>query len=221
MNLLIVEDDKETLEFLKPSLMAEGFVVDVAEDGEAGSYKGKTNDYDLIILDIGLPRKNGRQVCSEIRSAGKSMPILILSVKGEIETKVDLLSIGADDYITKPFSYVELAARVRALMRRPDKMEDEIFRVDDIELNLPKRSVHRAGKEVHLAPKEFFLLEFLLRNRGRVLTRQTILEHVWDMNADLFTNTVETHVTILRRKLKGKSKDDFIRTVSGTGYVID
>ncbi len=165
MNLLIVEDDKETLEFLKPSLMAEGFVVDVAEDGETGSYKGKTNDYDIIILDIGLPQKNGRQVCSEIRSAGKNMPILILSVKGEIETKVDLLSIGADDYITKPFSYAELAARVKALMRRPDKMEDEIFRVDDIELNLPKRSVHRAGKEVHLAPKEFFLLEFLLRNR--------------------------------------------------------
>lgn len=149
------------------------------------------------------------------------MPILILSIKGEIETKVDLLSIGADDYITKPYSYAELAARVKALIRRPQKVEDQIFSVGDIELNLPKRSVYRAGKKVHLAPKEFFLLEFLLRNRGRVLTRQTILEHVWDMNADLFTNTVETHVTILRRKLKGRNKGDFIRTVSGTGYVID
>ena len=149
------------------------------------------------------------------------MPILILSIKGEIETKVDLLSIGADDYITKPYSYAELAARVKALILRPQKVEDEILRVGDIELNLPKRSVYRAGKKVHLAPKEFFLLEYLLRNRGRVLTRQTILEHVWDMNADLFTNTVETHVTILRRKLKGRNKNDFIRTVSGTGYVID
>lgn len=221
MNLLIVEDDKETVDFLKPSLKAEGFVVDVAEDGDKGLYKAKINDYDLIILDIGLPKKDGRQVCAEIRSEGRGMPILILSVKGEIETKVDLLSIGADDYITKPFSYAELAARVKALIRRPQKVEDEIFRVGDIELNLPKRSAYRAGKKVHLAPKEFFLLEFLLRNRGRVLTRQTILEHVWDMNADLFTNTVETHVTILRRKLKGKNKDDFIRTVSGTGYVID
>lgn len=221
MNLLIVENDKETLNFLKPSLKAEGFVVDIAEDGEAGAYKAQTNDYDLIILDIGLPRKDGRQVCSEIRSAGKSMPILVLSIKGEIETKVDLLSLGADDYITKPYSYAELSARVKALIRRPQKVEDEIFRVGDIELNLPKRSVYRAGKKVHLAPKEFFLLEFLLRNRGRVLTRQTILEHVWDMNADLFTNTVETHVTILRRKLKGRNKGDFIRTVSGTGYVID
>lgn len=221
MNLLIVEDDKETLDFLKPSLKAEGFVVDVAEDGEIGSYKGKTNDYDLIILDIGLPRKDGLQVCSEIRLAGKSVPILVLSVKSEIVTKVDLLTSGADDYITKPFSFAELVARVKVLMRRPERMDDEILRVGDIEFNVPKRCVYRAGKRVHLAPKEFFLLEYLLRNRGRVHTRQAILEHVWDMNADLFTNTVETHVTILRRKLKGRSRGDFIRTVSGTGYVID
>jgi two-component system copper resistance phosphate regulon response regulator CusR len=221
MNLLIVEDDKETLDFLKPSLKAEGFVVDIAEDGEVGSYKAKTNDYDLIILDIGLPRKDGLQVCSEIRSAGKSVPILVLSVKSEIVTKVDLLTTGADDYITKPFSFAELAARVKVLMRRPERMNDEILRVGDIEFNLAKRSVYRAGKKVHLAPKEFFLLEYLLRNRGRVLTRQAILEHVWDMNADLFTNTVDTHVTILRRKLKGRSGGNFIRTVSGTGYVID
>lgn len=219
MNLLIVEDDKETVGFLKPSLKAEGFVVDVAEDGDAGSYKAQLNNYDLIILDIGLPKKDGRQVCSEIRAAGKTMPILMLSIKGEIETKVDLLTIGADDYVTKPFAYSELAARVKVLMRRPLRAEDEILRVGDVELNLPRRSVHRAGKPVHLAPKEFFLLEYLLRNRGRVMTRQVILEHVWDMNADLFTNTVETHVVNIRRKLK-KDKN-FIRTVSGTGYVID
>lgn len=219
MNLLIVEDDKETVSFLKPSLKAEGFVVDVAEDGDAGSYKAQLNNYDLIILDIGLPKKDGRQVCSEIRAAGKTMPILMLSIKGEIETKVDLLTIGADDYVTKPFAYSELAARVKVLMRRPLRSDDEILRVGDVELNLPRRSVHRAGKPVHLAPKEFFLLEYLLRNRGRVMTRQAILEHVWDMNADLFTNTVETHVVNIRRKLK-KDKN-FIRTVSGTGYVID
>lgn len=219
MNLLIVEDDKETVSFLKPSLKAEGFVVDVAEDGDVGSYKAQLNNYDLIILDIGLPKKDGRQVCSEIRAAGKTMPILMLSIKGEIETKVDLLTIGADDYVTKPFAYSELAARVKVLMRRPSRAEDEIMRVGDVELNLPRRSVHRAGKPVHLAPKEFFLLEYLLRNRGRVMTRQAILEHVWDMNADLFTNTVETHVVNIRRKLK-KDKN-FIRTVSGTGYVID
>lgn len=221
MNLLIVEDDKDTVAFLKPSLKSEGFVVDVAEDGESGSYKAKANDYDLIILDIGLPKKDGRQICSEIRSVGKNMPILMLSIKGEIETKVDLLSMGADDYVTKPFSYDELAARIKTLLRRPRKMEDEVLRIDDIELNLPKRSVYKAGKKIHLAPKEFFLLEYLLRNRGRVLSRQTILEHVWDMNADPFTNTVETHVVNIRHKLKGKGNKDFIRTISGTGYVID
>lgn len=221
MNILIVEDDKETLNFLKLSLMAEGFVVDTAEDGDNGYYKTKINDYDLIILDIGLPRKDGRQICSEIRSEGKSMPILILSVKGEIDTKVDLLNLGADDYITKPYSYIELVARVKTLMRRTKILEDEILCVDDIELNLPKRSVYQTGKKIHLTPKEFFLLEYLLRNRGRVLTRQAILEHVWDMNADLFTNTIETHIAMLRQKLKGKKKDNFIRTVSGSGYVID
>jgi two-component system OmpR family response regulator len=224
MNLLIVEDDKETLDFLKPSLKAEGFVVDAAEDGEAGAYKAKANNYDLIILDIGLPKKDGRQVCSEIRLAGKQVPILILTVKGEVETKVDLLSIGADDYVTKPFSYAELAARIKVLMRRPKVTASEIMQVDDIELNLSQRAVYQNGKKVHLAPKEFFLLEYLLRNRGRVLARQTILEHVWDINADPFTNTVETHIGELRRKLKGKSsksKGDFIRTVSGTGYIID
>lgn len=221
MNLLIIEDNKETLDFLKLSLKADGFVVDTALDGEMGSYKARINDYDLIILDIGLPRKDGRQVCSELRSAGKNMPILIFTVQGEIETKVDLLSIGADDYITKPYSYAELLARIKALVRRPHRMENETLCVGDIELNLQKRSVYQAGKKVHLAPKEFFLLEYLLRNRGRVLTRQAILEHVWGMNVDLFTNTVETHVGELRRKLKGKRGSDSIRTVSGTGYVID
>ena len=221
MNLLIVEDDKETIDFLKPSLKAEGYVVDVAGDGESGAYKARVNDYDLIILDIGLPKKDGRQLCTEIRTAGKCMPILMLSVKGEIETKVDLLSMGADDYVTKPFSYAELVARIKSLLRRPRNIEDEVLRIDDIELNLPKRSVYKAGKKIHLAPKEFFLLEYLLRNRGRVLSRQTILEHVWDMNADPFTNTVETHVVNIRHKLKGKGNKDFIRTISGTGYVID
>lgn len=221
MNLLVVDDNKETVDFLKSSLKEEGFVVDTAEDGEVGVYKAKANDYDLIILDIGLPKKDGRQVCSEIRSAGKHMPILILSIKGEIETKVDLLSMGADDYVTKPFLYSELAARIKALMRRTKVIADEIMRVDNIELNLSKRSVHQNGKEVHLTPKEFFLVEYLLRNRGRVLTRQAILEHAWDINADPFTNTVETHVCELRRKLKSKRGSDLIRTVSGSGYVID
>ncbi len=221
MNLLVVEDDKETRNFLKSSLRAEGFVVDTAEDGKAGSYKASVNDYDLIILDIELPYKNGRQICSELRSSGKNMPIIMLSVKGEIDTKVDLLQTGADDYLTKPFSFTELSARIKALLRRPQKIEGEVLCIDDLVLDTGGRTVARAGKEVSLTPKEFFLLEYLMRNRGRVMSRQSLLEHVWDVNADPFTNTVETHIVNLRKKLKQKNKKEIIRTVSGTGYKIN
>lgn len=221
MNLLVVEDDKETLEFLCRSLRAEGFVVDGVEDGESGLYQAKTHGYDLIILDIGLPRKNGRQVCAEIRRAGITTPILVLSALGEIEAKVELLGIGADDYLTKPYSCTELIARARALTRRPKKMEVEILSLGGIRLNRRARAVTKAGKSVHVSPKEFLLLEYLLCHRGRVLSRRELLEHVWDINADPFTNTVETHVAGLRRKLNGENDIDFIRTVSGIGYVID
>ena len=221
MNLLVVEDDKETRNFLKSSLKAEGFVVDTAEDGKAGSYKASVNDYDLIVLDIELPYKNGRQICSELRASGKNMPIIMLSVKGEIDTKVDLLQTGADDYLTKPFSFTELSARIKALLRRPQKIEGEVLCIGDLVLDAGSRTVARAGKEVGLTPKEFFLLEYLMRNRGRVMSRQALLEHVWDVNADPFTNTVETHIVNLRKKLKQKNKREIICTVSGTGYKIN
>lgn len=220
MNLLIVEDDKETLACLKPSLKAEGFVVDAAEDGETGLYKTKINDYDLIILDIGLPRKNGRQVCSEIRSAGKHMPILILSVKSEIDTKAELLDAGADDYITKPFAFKELMARISALLRRPNKIEHTKLQIGDLAVDIEGRVVARGNKKLHLTAKEFSLLEYLLRNRGKVLSRQEILEHVWDMNADPFTNTIETHMVNLRKKIEGKNGKKVIHTVPGVGYKI-
>lgn len=218
MNVLIVEDDKETLDFLKDSLKAEGFVVDATEDGEDGLYKARVNAYDIVILDIGLPRKDGRQIAAELRADGKTMPILILSIKGEIGTKAELLDIGADDYVVKPFSFIELLARVRALLRRPKRIEGEVLQIDDLVLDVRKRIVVRGKKQIHLSPKEFFLLEYFLRNEGKVLSRVEILEHVWDMNADLFTNTVETHIVNLRRKLQQKNQRKLIHTVSGTGY---
>lgn len=218
MNILVVEDDKEILNFLKDSLKVEGFVVDAVEDGNEGSYKARVNSYDIVILDKGLPKKDGLEVCADIRFAGKQMPILILSAKSEIGTKADLLNAGADDYMTKPFAFSELIARVRALLRRPKKIEHTKFELEGIVVDFEGRKVTRGGKEIHLTAKEFGLLEYLLRNRGRAIPRQEILEHVWDINADLFTNTVETHVMNLRKKLKSGGK--IIHTVSGIGYQI-
>jgi len=221
MNLLIVEDDKETLDVLASFLKEKGFVIDIAEDGKIGSYKAQVNVYDLIILDNVLPKKDGRQICSEIRKNGNNVPIIMLSVKSEIDTKVDLLDVGVDDYIVKPFSFSELLARIKAVLRRPHKIEGEILHIKDIALDTQKHTVIQSNKEIHLTPKEFFLLEYLIRNRGKVLSRMEILEHVWDTNADLFTNTVETHILNLRKKLKQKNNKEFIHTISGTGYKIE
>ncbi len=222
MNLLIVEDDKDMLDALSESFRENGFVVDSAEDGERGLYKASINDYDVIVLDINLPKKDGRQVCSEIRSAGKNTPIIMLSVKYDVDTKVDLLNIGADDYLSKPFSYVELSARVKALLRRPrDIIKGDVLCIDDLTLDTKKRMVIRDKKEIHLTPKEFFLLEFLMRNRGTVMPRMAILEHVWDLEADLFTNTIETHIATIRRKINFRNKRDLIQTISSGGYKIE
>ncbi|MDD5726063.1 MAG: response regulator transcription factor [Patescibacteria group bacterium] len=221
MNLLIVEDEKEIIDFLRLSLEEEGFVVDTAEDGEIGSYKARTNKYDLILLDNNLPQKDGRQICFEIRSRGDEVPIIMLSVQSEIDSKVDLLNIGVDDYVTKPFSFEELLARIKALLRRPQKMEHRILKIDDLVLDTDSHSAQRGSKKVHLALKEFVLLEYLMRNQGQVLSRSTILEHVWDMNADPFTNTIETHILNLRRKIECNNKRKLIHTVSGVGYKIE
>lgn len=220
MNILIIEDDKEILNFLKPFLKSEGFVVDVAENGDDGLYKAKINDYDIIILDILLPGKDGRQVCSEIRSTGNHVPIIVLSVKGEISTKVDLLDIGADDYLTKPFSYVELMARVKALLRRSKSIKSDVLCVDDLILDTRRHVVTRGKTDIHLTPKEFFLLEYLMRNEDKVLSRASILEHVWDIDTDPFTNTIETHILNLRKKIGCKNKRELIHSISGMGYKI-
>jgi len=173
-----------------------------------------------VVLDIGLPNKDGRQIAAELRADGKCMPVLILSVKGEISTKAELFDIGADDYVVKPFSYIEFVARIRALLRRPKKLEGKILQIEDLVLDVRKHIVTRGKTQKYLAPKEFFLLEYLMRNEGKVLTRAEILEHVWDINADLFTNTVETHIVNLRKKLRQRNKRELIHTVSGTGYKI-
>lgn len=220
MKILLVEDEKEIINFLKSSLEAECYTVDIAEDGEKGSYLARTNDYDLVVLDIVLPKKNGKEICQEIRKDGKEMPIIMLSIKSEISTKVELLNIGADDYITKPFSFKELLARVKALIRRPHKIEVEIIKIDDLILNTESQTTKRGSEEIYLTRKEFILLEYLMRNNGNVMSRSMIMEHVWDINADPFSNTIESHILNLRRKIDKNYNKKLIQTISGRGYKI-
>ncbi|HEY0948259.1 MAG TPA: response regulator transcription factor [Candidatus Paceibacterota bacterium] len=218
MRILVVEDEARISRFLKESLEAEFFAVDVAEDGEQGSYFARTNEYDLVVLDNMLPKKDGLQVCKEIRASGKTMPILVVSVKTGTFDKVDLLDAGADDYLAKPFVLEELLARVRALMRRPTVIESDVLRVEDIELDAKAGTVRRSDRDITLTRKEFMLLQYLMRNEGTVLSRGMILEHVWDMSVDIFSNTIESHILSLRKKL-GDTKDDrIIQTISGRGY---
>ena len=199
MRILIVEDESTISAFLKESLEAEYFAVDVAEDGEKGAYEAQINQYDLIILDNVLPKKDGITVCRELREAGRTLPILVLSVKSETVKKVDLLNAGADDYLTKPFSLDELLARVRALLRRPPEIEGDVLQVGDLSLDTKRFVVMRGKREIALTRKEFMLLHYLMRNQSVVLSRGMILEHVWDMSIDIFSNTIESHILSLRK----------------------
>ena len=219
MKLLIIEDDSSIRNVLRMSLEAECFAVDEAEDGDHGSYLARTNEYDLVILDNVLPKKLGRQVCQEIRDAGKTMPVLLLSMKSDILEKVKILDSGADDYMTKPFSFEELLARIRALTRRPQNIEESILKIRDVILNRDRHEVQKSGKELNLTRKEFSLLELLLLNKEKVVSRGQILEHVWDINADPFSNTIEAHILNLRNKLEDKNRD-LIKNVPGRGYKI-
>src|SRR5499426_644525 len=220
MRILIVEDRREISTFLLKALTQSSFSVDLAEDGERGSYLARTNEYDLVILDNILSKKTGLQVCQEIRASGKTVPILVMSVKPEPSTKVELLDAGADDYISQPFSLDELLAMIRALLRRPRQLSGEILIFEDLTLDTKAHIVRRANKEIHLTPKEFMLLEYLLRNKGAVLSRSMILEHVWNMDTDPFSNTIESHILSLRHKIDRSGETSIIRTVPGVGYKI-
>lgn len=219
MKILIIEDDSSIRNVLRMSLTAQCFTVDTAEDGEQGSYLARVYDYDLVILDNIMPKKLGKQVCKEIREAGKTMPVLMLSMKSEVLEKISVLDTGADDYMTKPFSFEELLARIRALTRRPKTIAEKILKVGDIELNKEKNITKVSGKEIILTRKEFSLLEYLMQNKERVMTKGQILENVWDMNADIFSNTVESHIVNLRKKIGDKNKK-IIKSISGRGYKI-
>ncbi|MFT5179573.1 MAG: two-component system OmpR family response regulator [Candidatus Paceibacteria bacterium] len=219
MKILIVEDDSSIRNVLRLSLEAEAFSIDEAEDGEQGSFMARTNDYDLILLDNVLPKKQGGHVCKDIREAGITVPILMLSVKSEVLEKVDLLNTGVDDYMTKPFSFTELLARIRTLMRRPKKLEEKVITIRGIEINRDRGTVSKNKKPIYLTRKEFSLLEYLMKNRDVILSRGQIMEHVWDINANPFSNTIEAHIMSLRKKLRDRNKT-FIKSIPGRGYKV-
>jgi heavy metal response regulator len=221
MRILIVEDEKKVALFLKKGFQAESFSVDIAADGDRGSFLARTEPYDAIILDVMLPRKNGIEVLQEIRRAKVTTPVLMLTVKSDLEDRVQGLNLGADDYVPKPFAFSEVLARVRALSRRKSTdMLASLLTIGDLRMDLLSRKVTRGDKEIILTNKEFELLEYLLRNKRRVLSRVILTEHIWDMNFDSETNIVDVVINRLRRKLDDGFPAKLIHTVRGVGYVL-
>lgn len=217
MKILIIEDDIALAETLKRSLQSKCLNVDLALDGKSGSYIARTNKYSLIILDLILPEKDGVTVCKEIREKGINTPILILSTQSETQDKVTMLKIGADDYLTKPFSLDELLARIDTLIRRPYDIKQDVITLDDLTIDTKTQLVKKDGAEVYLTRKEYMLLHCFARNEGRVISRGQILEEVWESSCNPLTNTIETHVRNLRKKIE-KQNRRIIHTINGRGY---
>jgi len=220
MRLLIVEDDSNMARFLQKGLQEERYAVDVATDGEEGLFLASVNPYDLIILDLMLPKLDGLAVCARLRAERKTTPILLLTALESVASKVDGLNTGADDYLTKPFAFAELVARARALLRRGSGQQVGRLAVADLELDPVSHRVWRGGREIVLTNKEFALLEYLLRNADQVLTRTAIVEHIWDIHYDSMTNIVDVHVRALRAKIDRDFSPALIHTVRGVGYVL-
>jgi two-component system copper resistance phosphate regulon response regulator CusR len=219
MRILIVEDEKKVASFIAKGLQEEGHAVDVLHDGESGAGQALAVDYDLVVLDLMLPKLSGLEVLRSIRRKKPKLPVLVLTAKGELEDRVSGLDAGADDYLVKPFAFVELSARVRALLRR-GALEDTRLRLADLEIDTATRIVKRAGKRIELKLKEYALLEFLMRNANRPVTRTMITEHVWDIHFDSVSNVVDVHINSLRNKIDIGFSFPLIRTIRGVGYML-
>ena len=220
MRLLVVEDEKKVASFIKKGLQEEGYAVDLASDGKTGLTMGLDGVHDLIILDINLPRMDGLSVLQELRKRKVTTPVLLLTVRAAIEDKVIGLDTGADDYLTKPFAFQELLARVRALLRRRAEAESPLLQVADLTLDPATRFVSRGDEKIELTAEEFALLIYFMRNPGRVLTRTMIGEHVWDYDFDPMTNVIDVYVNYLRKKIEAGGEPKLIHTVRGVGYVM-
>ncbi len=220
MKILVVEDEERVAQFIQKGLREEGHAVDVSHDGEDGEFLAEVNDYDLIILDLMLPKKNGITVCKELRANGVNTPVLMLTARDSVEDKVRGLDAGADDYLPKPFAFEELLARVRALLRRQSETRAPTLKVGDLELDPISRRVTRAGRPIRLTTKEYALLEYLMRNAGKVLSRTLIGEHVWDMNFDPESNVIDVYISHLRAKIDKGFDRPLLHTLRGQGYLL-
>ncbi|MFZ0214072.1 MAG: response regulator transcription factor [Candidatus Acidiferrales bacterium] len=220
MRILVAEDDRPVAAFLSKSLEAEQYAVDVAADGEEANYMAENYDYDLVILDLNLPKKTGFEILQDVRQKKPNLAILVLTGNTEIPDRVKGLDLGADDYLTKPFSLAELSARIRALLRRSGRPFEAVLKIDDLVLNRVQRIVRRGEQRIELTPKEFGLLEYLMRNAGRQVTRGMIVENVWNLGFDTATNVVDVYINYLRKKIDAGREQKLIRTIRGVGYQV-
>jgi len=223
MRVLVVEDNQKIANSIKKGLEQESFAVDIALDGIKGFDLAVVEDYDIIILDLMLPGMDGMEVCRKLRQEEKiSTKILMLTAKNQLEDRVEGLNTGADDYLAKPFAFKELIARIRALTRRPKKTLNNTLKIKDLELDSSNQQVKRAGKTISLSKKEYSLLEYLLRNKNKILSKQELINHIWDYNADILENTVEVYIGYLRNKIEKPfiNKPKLIKTIKGFGYKI-
>lgn len=218
MRILIAEDDAALAGFVRKGLEAEHYAVDVSADGEQARSLASELDYDLIVLDLNLPRLDGVAILKQVRSKKANVPILILTARGKVEDRVQCLDSGADDYLVKPFSFSELSARIRALLRRSRLPSESVLTVEDLKLDRVERRVTRGSRAIELTSKEFGLLEYLMRNAGRRVTRAMIIEHVWNLSFDSSTNLVDVYINYLRRKVDDGASQKLIHTIRGVGY---
>jgi len=220
VRILLVEDESRVAGFIAKGLREQAYAVDIARDGGQALYQAAVNQYDIVILDVMLPVKDGHTVCRELRSSGFRTPILMLTARGAVDDRVEGLDSGADDYLAKPFDFKELLARLRALLRRPAGLRPQVARVADLTLNTASHAVTRAGRSVSLTAKEYALIEFLVFNQGRVVGREQIGQHVWDENFDPLSNVIDVYIKRLRSKLDAGFSRRLIHTRRGEGYIL-
>ncbi len=220
MRILVIEDEKKVANFIKKGLEEEHYAIDLAYDGETGLYMTEVNEYDLIVLDLMIPKMDGLEVLKRIRGNKNNVPILVLTARDSVEDIVKGLDSGCDDYLTKPFEFMEFLARIRALLRREKVEKEPILKIADLTLSLVTHKVTRKGKEIELTSKEYSLLEYFMRNPDKVLTRTMISEHVWDYHFDSMTNVIDVYVNYLRKKVDKDFDPKLIHTLRGVGYIM-